>query len=216
MASQHLAQPCVLVGNRCVTALPGLLPEVLKLLRQPLAVRLSLHHKATIPGPAAVMREPQEGESRATLLPAPFFSQAREPAELDQAGLLFVEREVELAHAVTKGLHHGTSIVGVLEAHHKVVGVAHDDHSTPCISPPPLMDPQVQNVVQKDVGQDRADTRTLGGSLFCRRPSPFFEHTGLKPQAYQPENPSVGDPMRHHPQEPPLVDRVERLSNMMP
>src|SRR5262245_41273675 len=122
MASQHLAQPCVLVGNRCVTALPGLLPEVLKLLRQPLAVRLSLHHKATISGPAAVMREPQEGESRATLLPAPFFSQAREPAELDQAGLLFVEREVELAHAVTKGLHHGTSIVGVLEAHHKSSG----------------------------------------------------------------------------------------------
>src|SRR3954452_3194019 len=125
------------------------------------------------------MREPQEGERRTTPLPAALSGQAREPAEFDQTGLFFVEHEVKLAHAPTKGLRHRTSIAGMLEAHHEVVGVAHDDHSTPCVPPPPLMDPQVQYVVQEDIGQDRANTRTLWGSHFCRGPFPCFEHAGL-------------------------------------
>src|SRR5262245_50534326 len=135
-----------------MTALAGLMPQFLKLSGQPFALRLSLHHEATIPGPAAVVREPQEGERRTTLLPAALSGQARKPAEFDQSGFLFVEREVKLAHAPPKGLRHRTGIAGILEAHHKVVGVTHDDHSTPRVPPPPLMDPQVQDVVQKDVG----------------------------------------------------------------
>src|SRR5262245_48746658 len=114
-----------------MTSLAGFNPQFLKLSGQSIALRLSLHHEATIPGPAAVMREPQEGERRTTPQPATFSGQAREPAKLDQAGLLFVEREVGLAHAATKGLRHRTCVVGILEAHHEVVGVTHDAHSTP-------------------------------------------------------------------------------------
>jgi hypothetical protein len=64
VAPQHLAEPGVLVRDRRMTALAGLKPQFLKLSGQPFALRLSLHHEATIPGPTAVMREPQEGERR--------------------------------------------------------------------------------------------------------------------------------------------------------
>jgi hypothetical protein len=47
-----------------MTAPLGFLPQILKLLGQPFALRLSLHHKATIPGSATVVRESKEGERR--------------------------------------------------------------------------------------------------------------------------------------------------------
>jgi len=42
----------------------------------------------------------------------------------------------------------------MLEAHHGVVGIADDDHLAAGTSPPPLLDPQVVDVVQIDVRQD--------------------------------------------------------------
>src|SRR5512132_3165282 len=46
-------------------------------------------------------------------------------------------------------------IRAMLEAHHGVVGIADDDHLAAGMSPPPLVDPQVVDVVQIDVRQDR-------------------------------------------------------------
>src|SRR5262249_12449341 len=138
VAPQHLAEPGVLVRDRRVTTLPGRQPQFLKLSGQPSALRLSLHHEATIPRSAAVGGERKEGERRTTPLPAALSGQAGKPAEFDQTGLFFVEREGKLAHASTKGLRHRTSIAGILKAHHEIVGVAHDDYSTASVPTPPL------------------------------------------------------------------------------
>jgi hypothetical protein len=43
----------------------------------------------------------------------------------------------------------------MLETHHTVVGIADDDDLAAGMSPPPLVDPQVVDVVQIDVRQDR-------------------------------------------------------------
>ena len=40
----------------------------------------------------------------------------------------------------------------MFEAEHEVVGIAHDDNVTVTISPPPLLRPQVEHVVQRPLG----------------------------------------------------------------
>jgi hypothetical protein len=55
-------------------------------------------------------------------------------------------------------MQHPSRIICVLETHHKVVRVSHDDHSTSRLPlPPVVMDPQIQHIMQKDIGQQRAD-----------------------------------------------------------
>ena len=47
------------------------------------------------------------------------------------------------------------------------------------VPPPPLVDPQIEHVVQEDVGQERADARPLRRSLRRLLPLPALQHAGL-------------------------------------
>jgi len=71
-------------------------------------------------------------------------SLGREPAELQDAGLIGVQLQVEPAEPLPQVLQEPLCVGLVLEADHKVVRVPHDDHVTirPC--PSPLVGPQVR------------------------------------------------------------------------
>jgi hypothetical protein len=43
----------------------------------------------------------------------------------------------------------------VLEAGHDIVGIPHEDHVSVGLSPPPLLSPEIEDVVQVDVGKQR-------------------------------------------------------------
>jgi hypothetical protein len=45
----------------------------------------------------------------------------------------------------------------ILEPHDEVVRVTHDRNSTASISASPLVDPKLEDVMQEDVGKERAD-----------------------------------------------------------
>ena len=55
------------------------------------------------------------------------------------------------AHLVEEAL----GVALVLEADNKVVGIAHDDHITRGSTPSPACGPEVERVVQVDVGKQR-------------------------------------------------------------
>lgn len=57
VSTQHLAEPSVLVGDGRMHPALGLLPYRIQLGCQPLAVRLSLDHKASVPSPPTVVSE---------------------------------------------------------------------------------------------------------------------------------------------------------------
>ena len=109
---------------------------------------------------------------------------------------------------------HPPCIGHALEAHDEVVGVAHDRDPTACMPPSPLVDPEVEDVVQEDVGQERADARPLWRPLVRLVPLVALQDTGLEPHPDQPEHPGVGDPVRQHPQQPLVVDRVEEAADV--
>ncbi len=64
--------------------------------------------------------------------------------------------------------------------------------------------------MQEDVGEERADARPLPRL----RPLPALQDTGLEPLANEPQDPSVGNPVCDHPQQPLVIDRVEEAANV--
>jgi hypothetical protein len=56
----------------------------------------------------------------------------------------------------------------------------------------PLAYPGVEGVVQKGVGQEWTDARTLGTSLIDGSPFTALENAGLEPSLNQANDPSVG------------------------
>ena len=78
----------------------------------------------------------------------------------------------------------------------------------------PLLDPEIEDVVQKDVGQERTDARALRRSPVRLTPLTAFQDTGLEPHPDEPEDAPIGDPMREHPHQPLMVNRVEKAADV--
>src|SRR6266849_8723324 len=142
-------------------ALPRLLPDRRQLARQAGALRLVLHHEAAVSCPPAVMGESEEGEGFRSLVTTSLSSRGRETPELDQPRFLLVKLQAEPSQPLLEVMHHPLRVGHLLDAHHEVVGVAHDRYLTARMPPAPLMNPKIEDVVQEDVGQQRTDPRTL-------------------------------------------------------
>jgi hypothetical protein len=76
------------------------------------------------------------------------------------------------------------------------------------------MDPQIDDVMQEQVGEDRADARPLRGSYLSRLPLSAFQDACLEPPLDETENSPVGDPVSQHPHQPPVVYGVEEAADV--
>ena len=106
------------------------------------------------------MGEAEKGEGFRTPLAALLTSQGRKSAELDQPRLVLMERQAKLGQPVLEVSQHPPRIRRFLKAHHEVVSIAHDRHPTGRMPPPPLVDPEIEHVVQEDVGQRTKSLRS--------------------------------------------------------
>src|SRR6476660_5835832 len=98
----------------------------------------------------------------------------------------------------------------MLEADDGVICIAHDNNVAPGTSLPPLVDPQIVDVVEIDVGQERADDRTLWRPLLRNDQVPALEHTYCQPLGDQPDDSSIANPMFDEADQPRLADFVEK------
>ena len=76
------------------------------------------------------------------------------------------------------------------------------------------MDPPIEDVVQHDVGEQRANARALRRTFRGLGPLLPFEHAGAEPSSDQPKNACVSDPMCQHPQQPLVVNRVKEAADV--
>src|SRR5512147_614398 len=120
MTTQHAGKPAMLFGQRRVHVSPRFLAQRPQLACQALALRLALHDEPAVPGPPAVVGEAEKGERAGSPLAALPSSQGRQPAELDQARLVLVERQTELGQPFLEVRQHPPGIRSALEAHHEV------------------------------------------------------------------------------------------------
>src|SRR5277367_773301 len=99
--------------------------------------------------------------------------------------------QLEPRKSFAKFLQEPLRVEMVLKAKHEVVSVAHDDNVTMPISPPPLLNPQVERVMQTDVGQQRRHRCPLRGTNFCCHALTLFHHPGSQPFLDEPQNPPI-------------------------
>ena len=75
--------------------------------------------------------------------------------KLDQPRLLPVQFKLELLESRPHGIPETSGIRLVLEAEDDIIGVADDDASASSLSSAPSVGPEVEDIVQKHVGQER-------------------------------------------------------------
>jgi len=97
--------------------------------------------------------EEVEGFRLAILSPSVVFDS--EPAKLNQPSLVGMQSQPELLHASMKLAKESLGIVAVLESHDEVVCVSDNDDIARSISNPPLLYPQVENVVEVHIRKQR-------------------------------------------------------------
>lgn len=186
----------------------------LQLCTQPLGFRVALQQKPSRPGPRADVSQAEERESRRpTEAPlCPLFG--GEPAELKESRLLGVQFQRELAESLREFLLETPRITHILETHHKVVSVTHDDNVTARVPPSPLVSPQVEGVVKIDVRKERRNRRSLRRAHLALYLRPVLHHSRAKPFLDQTQDPPIPDSVLQELQHPPMVDGVEEPADV--
>jgi hypothetical protein len=186
-------------GHRCPHTLLG---------RQSHDLELSLLVRST------TMREPQEVERLRSALPPLAPTLGRVSAKLDQARFVGMQSQSELAEPFPERLQKHPRRPHVLKAHYTIVRVAkHDDLPSPWLFAP-VLNPQIESVMQVDVCQEWRDHRTLRSSLYSRHPPSVFDHTRFEPFTNQSSNPLIGNPVFEEPEHPPVIDFVEERADV--
>jgi hypothetical protein len=144
-------------------------------------------------------------------------------AELDQAGFLRMRRECKLCQALLQIGEEALGITAILEAYDGVVRLANEDDAAGCVTLPPLVSPQVIDVVKADVRKQRRDHRSPRGAFIAFDPHAPFEHAHLQPFLDQADEPLVADAMfpnflracgAGEANQPVVADRIEELRDV--
>src|SRR5215510_5017007 len=132
-----------------------LVVDLTQLRPHPLRDRDALEPEPARRGLRADVREPQETErlrlTQTSRLPSP----GGVPPELDQPRLVRVQFQPEPRQPFTKLDQEPLRILLILEPNDEVVSPAHHDHIAVRVASSPPVDPQVKNVVQVYVSEQR-------------------------------------------------------------
>ena len=112
-------------------------------------------------GHRADVREPEEVERFRAALPPTCAAFGRIPSKFQNPRLLLVQRKTEFRNPLTLGFVNGMSFVLFFDAIDTVVRLADDDDISFRRPASPLARPEIEDVVQVDVGQERRDHRAL-------------------------------------------------------
>lgn len=155
MTTQHCTEPSPLVPYRSVHSSSHLQAQLFELTDHPLALRLSPDYETSVPGLIAEVLKTQKVKRLGTAKPTFGSTLDGKPAEHDEPGLVLVQRQPELGHTLLEGRNHIPCIALALKAHDKVISVANHDHASTRYASAPCMRPEIEGVVQEDVGEDR-------------------------------------------------------------
>jgi hypothetical protein len=154
-AADDFPEPFSLFGNWLMPPRSQLLLDLLELCSHAVAPGFPLEKEPAPARFAADESETQKGEGLRLAETTLRAVVRRVSAELDEPGLLRVERKSELLKPCAHCFQKAASIVLMLEANHDIVGVTRDKHVATNLAPPPLFGPEVENVVEVDIGQQR-------------------------------------------------------------
>src|SRR5208282_2985658 len=209
ISAHHTGQPLALFGNGCMHPPSKLLLDGLKLGPHPVATRTPPDLETPRAGASTDVGKAEEVKGFRFAKPMGFALGRRKAAKLDQSGLVRMERQGVFRHALFEVRQKPYGLGATLEPHDGVVGVSHDDHLASGVACSPLLDPEVENIVEIDVGQQRRDDRPLRGAHHRRGADPVLQHTHCQPFADQAEDPLVANPPFQETEQSVMAYRVK-------
>src|ERR1700693_483902 len=145
----------ICIWDSLVHSLPQLRLYFLELRPHAVAPGLPLKLEGSPSRFAADEGEAQESEGLRSADAAFLAVGCRVAAELNQAGLVRMERQRECLEPLTHRIEETSCVVLMLEAGHQIISVAHDDHVALGLLPSPAFSPQIEYGVQVDVAEER-------------------------------------------------------------
>ena len=123
--------------------------------RHPIPAGLSYQHEPAVAIFPADVREPEEVERFWFAFSPDGTVFGSEAAELHQTGFLRVNRESELPQSALHGYTKALSVDSLVEPDDYVICVSDHDHIACGMAASPLMRPQIEDIVEVDVCQQR-------------------------------------------------------------
>src|ERR1019366_7831076 len=205
--ANHRAQPLRRIRNRRVHPLAQRLPNILQLGGHPFAYRLAVYREVPLPpAPPTNVGETQKVEGLRLPFPTLLPALGGISPEFDQTSFIRVPLQSEFPHPLPQLLQESFCIASVLKSQHSVVGIPHDDHVTLRHLLPPYLGPDIEHIMQVEIGKYRRDHRPLRSPFLRLEPPAFLHHARLQPFPDQAHDPSVCDPMLDKPDHPIVFD----------
>src|SRR5260370_33959886 len=135
-------------------------------------------------------------------------------AELDDARFLGMQFQFELGESLRQLLMKPLGVRLVLKTHDEVISPT-DDYNVAfgfCLTP--VLHPEVEHIVQIDVGQQRRGTAALWRSFFTARPLPFFQHARVHSLADEPHDALVSYSVLDELNQPLMVQTIEERADV--
>src|SRR5450432_499561 len=136
------------------------------------------------------------------------------PTKLDEARFLGMQFQFELGETLRQFFVKLLGFPAVLKAHHEVISPADDNHVAFGFCLTPVLHPEVERVVQLDVGQQRRGTAALWRSLFTARPLSLFQHARVQPLTDEPHHALVCYSVLDELNQPVMVQTIEERADV--
>src|SRR5512145_1420557 len=185
-----------------------------KLRLPPRAHGLPKHREPSLARLGAAVSKSQEVETLGLTLASALPVFFRTSAELNQARLFAMQLQTKPCQPFLKLAPKPLPILSVLETNDEVISKPHHHHVPSRLLFPPLANPQVQHIVQVDVGQQRTDTSALYRSLLALYEFAILQHSGLEPLLNQPHHAPIRYTMLDKLNQPSVHQGIEERSNV--
>src|SRR5213083_1639907 len=208
-------KPLSYLGHRPMHSSPQFLSDFPKLCSFPLAYRLPDHRKHPVASLLATdVREAKKIECLRFPFPTLFSIVGCISAKLDQPRFLGMQFQLELAESLRQFLVKPLSLRPVLKTHDEVICPSHDDHVAFGFCLSPVVHPEVEHIVQEDIGHQRRSTPALWRSFFTARPPSFLQHACVQPFSNQTHDPLVRYPVLDEFHQPFVVNTIEERADV--
>ena len=179
-----------------------------------LANRLPKHHEPTLPRLPADMLEAEEIEGLRLAQTSALSVRRRMASELDQPRLFRVQLQLELLHTLFQFRPEPFGIVFELEPNQGVVGITHHDYIAVRTLLPPCLNPEIEDVMEVDIRQQRRCTATLRRACLRERSHSLFQHARVQPFLDEPHDAPVRYPMLEEPDQPLMRQPIEKAAHV--
>jgi len=112
------------------------------------------------------MGKPQKRERLWFPFATPLPSSRSEPPELDQSCFVRMQFQTKLCQPFSKFFQEPFSFYSVLKAHHQIIGVTNDNHIASRRFLAPDFNPEIEDVMQVHVGEQRRSHCSLRRTTF--------------------------------------------------